>query len=414
LKVSLGKYIAIVKQSKYVLLLNITDKLFSFIIFLMLARTFPAEIYGSLVTLLTMMAVIIAVFDLGLPIFLQREVSIDPLNSNVIFSKILATGLFLFIFYLAGGLLFLKLLYPALPVTLFLIVALVMYSSSLVTLCNKVLSGLNDFKNQFISFSLPRVIIVIMFAIGIYMMNLSLNRLMLIFAAGVLLNILLVIKKLKDANIVFSFRHFTFESTYAVVKLSIPLGLAVIFNFLYDKIDVLLIAKMTGFDQVAYYNIGYGLFKSSSIAFSFLLVPALTKVASMREVKVEIAELFREYFFIISIICAIVTLILFYFSRPIITALYSHKFESSVPVLQILAFGIPAMGLNNLAGVTLNGMGYFKVVMYITLYALVFNVILNIAFIPVYGIMAPGVLTVITEYFILFTELYYLRRIFRT
>lgn len=393
------------------LLLNISDKLFSFVILLMLARAFPAEVYGSLVTLLTMMAVIIAVFDLGLPIFLQREVSLDPLSANVIFSKVLTTGLLLFTLYLFAGFALLKLLYPALPVILYFLVALMMYTSSLVSLCNKVLSGLNDFKSQFITFAGPRLLIIVMFAIGIYALETSLNRLMLIFAAGVLLNLMWVLNRLKNVGVYFSFRHFTFQSAYAVIKLSIPLGLAVIFNFMYDKIDVLLISKMTDFEQVAYYNVGYGLFKSSSIAFSFLLVPALTKVASIKDSKEEIIKFFREYFFVISIICAIVTAALYFSSQPLIGLLYSHKFVSSVPVLQILAFGIPAMGLNNLTGVTLNGMGYFKVVMYITLYALIFNVVLNIAFIPAFGITAPSVLTVVTEYFILITEFYYLKKI---
>ena len=365
-------------------------------------------------TLLTLMAVIIAVFDLGLPIFLQREISMDPLLAAEILSKVLATGLILFVFYLITGFALLELLYPGIPLMLFIITAVMMYSSSLVTLCNKALSGLNDFKSQFSAFLVPRILIIGSFAAGIYILHASLNRLMLVFALGVMLNLLLVLRSLKKANIRFSIKHFSFQSSFAVIKLSIPLGLAVVFNFLYDKIDVLLISKLADFSQAAFYNVGYGLFKSSSLAFSFLLVPALTQVASIREVKEEIAEFFSEYFFIISIICAIGTVIVYVLSGPLVTVLYSEKFASSVPVLRVLALGIPAMGLNNLAGVTLNGMGYFKVVMYITLYALVFNAVLNIAFIPVYGIMAPSVLTVLTEYFILITELYYLRKILRS
>jgi O-antigen/teichoic acid export membrane protein len=49
--------------------------------------------------------------------------------------------------------------------------------------------------------------------------------------------------------------------------------------------------------------------------------------------------------------------------------------------------------------------------MYITLYALIMNVALNVLFIPVYGITAAAVLTVITEYFILILEWIYMKKI---
>ena len=64
-----------------------------------------------------------------------------------------------------------------------------------------------------------------------------------------------------------------------MISVSIPLGLAVIFNFLYDKIDILLISKLLDYNEAAFYNIAYGLFKASALGFSFLLVSGFTKVA---------------------------------------------------------------------------------------------------------------------------------------
>jgi O-antigen/teichoic acid export membrane protein len=58
-------------------------------------------------------------------------------------------------------------------------------------------------------------------------------------------------------------------------------------------------------------------------------------------------------------------------------------------------------------------MGYFKVVMYITLYGFIINIVLNLFFIPLYGIKAASVVSVVTEYFIFFMQYYYLKKILK-
>ncbi|MEZ4689432.1 MAG: hypothetical protein R3A12_04340 [Ignavibacteria bacterium] len=62
------------------------------------------------------------------------------------------------------------------------------------------------------------------------------------------------------------FKGFRLKSTFSLIKLSLPLESGSYFNFLYDKIDIL-ISKLTDFDQTAYYNVAYGIYKSSSILF---------------------------------------------------------------------------------------------------------------------------------------------------
>jgi O-antigen/teichoic acid export membrane protein len=51
--------------------------------------------------------------------------------------------------------------------------------------------------------------------------------------------------------------------------------------------------------------------------------------------------------------------------------------------------------------------------MWATLYGLIINVILNILFIPLYGIIAASVNTVITEYIIFFLEFYFLWKVLK-
>ena len=406
-----NKYISAFAESKYVLLINITDKLFSFVILLLLARNFPTEIYGQVITLFSLSMIFITIFDLGLPIYMQREISVNPSNASVTFSKVFSANLIFFAAYMGLGFTIYKLLYPTIPFLLFLIIFLMIYESSLVTLSNKALSGLNDFKSQFIAFTLPRILILIFFIAGLLQMSLELNSLMLIMLLGFLLNLILALFFLKKINVKFTLTNFSINDITPILKLSLPLGIAVIFNFLYDKIDVLLISKLRDYSEAAFYNVGYGLFKGASLSFSFLLVPGFTKVSSINKNKKEVNLFFKDYSRIIIIICVIFSIILYFSSEFLIKLLYTEKFLNSITVLKILSLGFVALGLNNLTGIMLNGMGYFKVVMYITMYGLILNIVLNIALIPAYGIIAASIITVLTEYFIFFTEFYYLRKI---
>jgi O-antigen/teichoic acid export membrane protein len=407
------KYFKIISEGRYVLLLNLTDKLFSFIILVLLARNFKTDIYGEIVTLITLSTVFATIFDFGLPLFLQREISLKASERSRTFSNVFIVSVALFIGYILFSLAYFKIFYSEISIALFIIIAVMMYISSLVTICYKALSGINDFKNQFISFSLPRILILILFTAGLYYLSFTIEQLMLVMLTGFAVNLILALLYLKKSEISFSFRYFSLKHVKAVLKISVPLGLAVIFNMLYDKVDVLLISKLKDFTEVAFYNAGYGIYKTGALTFSFLLVPGFTKISSMGRNKNDINDFFRKYFITIICICIITSLILFFLADPVISLIYTGKFTGSAAVLKILCFALIPLGLNNLTGVIINGMGYFKIVMYITLCALILNIALNAFLIPKYGITAAGIVTVITECFIFLTEYYYFRKIMR-
>lgn len=380
---------------------------------LLLARYFSTEVYGMIVTLITLSMVFVSVFDLGLPIYIQREIAVNRNNSGEVFSRVFITGTILFVLYYLAMLLTVHLIYPDIPFILFTIISVMMYISFLVTISGKALSGINEYKEQLKAFLLPRVVILLFFIAGIFIYRLQVNTLMSIMLSGILLNLLLALRYLLKNNIVLKLKGYSAVSVGSMIVISIPLGLAVIFNFLYDKIDLLLISKITDYNEAAYYNIAYGLYKASALGFSFLLVSGFTRVAELNKDTSGTRIFFKEHAKIISVICLVMAVILYFLSDILVNTVYTDKFSGSVPVLKILSFGIIAMGLNNLTGIILNGMGYFKIVMYITLYALIMNVVLNAVFIQVYGIKAAAVLTVFTEYFILILEWVYMNKIFK-
>jgi O-antigen/teichoic acid export membrane protein len=197
---------------------------------------------------------------------------------------------------------------------------------------------------------------------------------------------------------------------FTVLKLSFPLGMAVIFNYMYDKIDILLISKLTDYSQVGFYNIGYGIYKASSFAFSFLLVSGLTRVSYLSRRKTAIKLFFGKYAGSFLLIGIVITVLLFTFSDLLVQIVYTEKFMPSALILKIVSFAVIGLALNNLTGVMLNGLGLYRENMYVTFTGLVFNVILNFIFIPVYGIIAAAVISILTEYFIFLGDYFFIKQ----
>lgn len=408
-----AKYLRLFKGSKYVLLVNLTDKLFSFIILLLIARNFSTQIYGEVVSVFTLSAIFVVFFDLGLPLFLQRETVLNKPRATEIFSKVFSITLLLFIPYMISVVGFSLILYPEIPKPVTAIIAVTMYGSILIIICSKSLAGLSDFKSQFTSIWISRLCVVVFFVIGLYLLRIGLNILLTSVLLGFAFNIALLLYYLHKKNVSLSFSHFSLMEAKGVLNFSIPLGFAVLFNLLYDKIDLLLVSKFKDFSDAAYYNVGYGLFKSAMLGYGFLLVSGFTHVSSLSRNRRAVMLFFKKYIKVVALIAVVSSLVLFFAGPIAIILFYSEKFSPSIIVLQILAFGLIGNALNNLTGIILNGIGLFKAVMYITFFGLIINILLNIVFIPLFGIKGASIVTVITEYFILVFELYYVLKLLR-
>lgn len=402
-------YLKLVKESRYLLFINVLEQFFFFVIFLVFARKYSVETYGELITLFTLANVFITFFNFGFPVFLQREIAISKEKSSMLLNRIFSINIIIFFIYLLLTFLYYKLFYNTISLKLFLVTVLPVYLYSNINILNSVLSGLSEYKRQFKSFINSRVITISAFLIFALVLNFKLSYLLIIYSLGYLYHISLLIYNVKKITGKFLL-SFNFSGIQEIIKISLPLGMAVIFNFLYDKIDILLISKFTDYSQVGYYNIGYGIYKASAIAFSFLLVSGLTRVSYLSRRRSAVRLFFRKYSFSLIVIGIIINIFLFFTSEYIIKIIYTDKFADSVLILKIVSFAVVGLALNNLAGVTLNGLGLYRDNMYVTFTGLVINIILNFIFIPLYGIIAAAVISIITEYFIFCGDYFFIKR----
>lgn len=334
-------------------------------------------------------------------------------NNRWLFNKVIFVYLILFVPYLIVISLFYSIIYSDNPLGIPFLIFLIVYPGLTTMSCNRVLASLYEFKLQFFILLISRILILTVFIIAVFFLKNSLFTQLFILLSGTMLYFSLLIFFVRKEGIMISLRFFPAKDIIKLLKVSFPLGLAVIFGMLYDKIDLILISRLTDFTQTAYYNIGYGVFKASSLMFSFLFLAGLTKISYLSRRKSAVRIFFYKYSFLLIIITLLITVFLLAGAGFIINVLFTSKYDNSIIVLRILSFGITGLALNHLTGIILNGVSMYKENMKVTFWGLLLNVVLNLIFIPYYGILASCVISVLTEYFIFFGDLYFLKDLLR-
>lgn len=175
---------------------------------------------------------------------------------------------------------------------------------------------------------------------------------------------------------------------------SLPLGTLLVLSTAYDQaIDSFVIQQYLGEQQVGFYGLAYKIYSNLVLPAYFLsntLFPLLSKKKSFNKVLATGIKL--------SILGLIVIVPLTYFSAPlIIPILGGNRFLPSIKVLQILSFSLIFAYINHLTGFSLIAINKQKLSLKIGVLALIWNLVLNIYFIPRLGIISAAWITVTTE-----------------
>ncbi len=188
------------------------------------------------------------------------------------------------------------------------------------------------------------------------------------------------------------------------LKLSWPVGLALIINLVYFRVDVLILTYVRSTAEVGLYGLAYLFFEAGltvPIFFANALYPYLTGVHNKDIVDFKKQITFwSKILFFVSILESF-GLIIVSFLIPV-PFFFGHDFSGSVPALQILALGLPFFFLSALLWHVIIIHNKQKLLLYIYAAGAIFNLITNLIFIPVYGYMAAAVTTVVSEALVMF------------
>jgi O-antigen/teichoic acid export membrane protein len=185
------------------------------------------------------------------------------------------------------------------------------------------------------------------------------------------------------------------------------MGIGMIFVWIYDRADTLLIQNFLGNSAVAFYAVAYSLYKAPQAFSNFILTPVFTEFSGMFAAEGFIERnSFLKKLFILLTISIFFAFIISLSAKYIIMFFYHSTYYPSVGLLVVLLIALPGLILNSFTGTALNAARKEITVTNSVLISAVVNVFLNVVLLIRYrNIFAAVFATIITEYLTFFIQM---------
>lgn len=185
----------------------------------------------------------------------------------------------------------------------------------------------------------------------------------------------------------------------SILKVSWPLGLLLVLNTIYFRIDMVMLPIWRGADEVGLYALAYRLIENLLFfpaMFGGLLLPQISRYIK-EQASSKIQQLLQEGLRVTAVAVTLIVVLLITKSREITILAGGSEFAPAASLVQILTLALACMFFGNLFGFTLVAQGKSKFLVMLYAGLVVFNILANSLTIPVYGAIAAAWVTVATE-----------------
>jgi len=216
----------------------------------------------------------------------------------------------------------------------------------------------------------------------------------------------------------FSFKFVKFTSEYDqkitnwIINAAIPLGAVFIVNNLFFKIDTLMLFAIKGAAAVGIYSVAYKVLEVTLFAGSYFassLKPAFAR--NINNDPKALSDVLNKAFLIMLLISFPIAIVCSVFSKEIIIFLSNEDFVAGASALIFLGFTLPLIYLDILLGEILIAKDTRRILIFIAIFMLTLNFVLNLILIPLYSFMGAAIVTFVSELVLLIINLYYVRKI---
>jgi O-antigen/teichoic acid export membrane protein len=182
-------------------------------------------------------------------------------------------------------------------------------------------------------------------------------------------------------------------------------------NVIYNKIDIIMLEKMSGSAEVGYYSGATKFiypFMFISGAFMTAIFPKLAKHSEEKDKFKSIQNLALYYLGGIGIL---LSTSLYLGSDLIFELFFADKYDASIPIFKVLVWYLAIVFIYGPINNSLVAKNKVKFLVYMNLFMIVLNVVLNFFLIPVYGAKGAAAATIVCEVLILSSTAIYWRGI---
>lgn len=386
----------VTKNSIFLLISSIFQKVVSFLYFMYLARQLPADSVGKYAFSISFSFMFAVFMDFGTNSFLIRKIARNEEDSNKNVNNVFVLEIILGIIFILVSSLFVNIIgYPEITKQLVYIGIITVFFDNLTTTFYATLRGKQELWFESIGYAAYQVIV---FSLGIYFVT---NNYPLIYLAippllassSNLIYSIIIAKK--RSNFKFDLYFKSIELIH-IIKEALPFALTGIFTKIYSSIDSFFLSIFSTDEHIAYYQASYKLvfaLQFIPIAIGSAIFPAFAKY--FKDDKNQLKNIFIKSFSVLSFVAIPLSFLFSILAKDIVLFLYP-KYVESIPVLQIFSFSFFFMFLNTPVGLILSSCDKQKINTRNSFIAMLVNLVLNLILIPIFDIKGAAMASLIS------------------
>jgi O-antigen/teichoic acid export membrane protein len=389
----------IIRNSTFVLIGKVIAKIFSVILFIIVAHKIGVNGVGVIAYAMSLASLVASIANFGIPNLLIRTMAKERHNAGNILSKIIAPRLIIF----AGVFVLLNTIVIVKDRTWSSIIPAVLISGGVFVDYFSL-----TYRTVFSAFEVLQYEALILFAqssvylvLGSVALMIKADIIYISFAyfltqvIVLLVSMVLTGKKVSvTVPLVVNIKHIV-----EIYRRAIPFALLGIFSIAYNRFDHIILNHFTGSYGVGIYSAAVKILEAPMfvpVAFTASIFPVLVNHlrSSDKTVAPQIDRAYRMLLFISVTFCITVT----FFASDVIRILYGNNFMSAVPVLKLLIWSIVAQYSSMLFGYILLAGDKEKIVSLIMVANTILNIIINMVLIRSYSTMGAAATWVLCDY----------------
>ncbi|WP_017980938.1 flippase [Methanocaldococcus villosus] len=393
------------KDSIFVLLSNIYSKVMAYLFYFITAFLLGVDAFGILRGLMPILDTLTIFFSSGIPPSMAKFISEGKKYNYIqVFFIMLTLSIFGFFIainvkYILGG------YFLTIDNTLFYMIGFCIMTSTIIAFSRGILQGLLKIRYLSLTWIIEntlKIILSIVFILSFGLIGAFISISLSYILTGILAIYIIYRIKKEFLNIEFKDLKFSFE----ISKYAIPIALTTSSYRLFGDIDNIIILSLLGSYWSGVYGYSALLSRGIYMISSSISIPLLPRIASGKNI-----DVLKEGLLLNTILASSFVIIFLIFPDKILKLLFNTVEPHSIECLKILALSSLFMSYYSIISSAMQGLGFAKISLYIIIFGVLINIILNYILINSFGIIGGSLATLISSVFMLILGIIAIRRI---
>lgn len=189
-----------------------------------------------------------------------------------------------------------------------------------------------------------------------------------------------------------------------VLKNSFPFALLILVSMIGYRIDAVMLERMTGSIDAGIYAMGFRFFEATNMIaylFAVLLLPIFSRMLNNKE---DVTALLHLSFKVLFSGTFIITTFCCFFGFEILDLIYDQHINEATPAFAWLMLSALFFSLQYVTGTLITASGNLRTLIYIAFAGMVYNIVLNIFYIPTMGAEGAARASCFTQAMIFFAQ----------